>query len=123
MGSAVTLADALQWLALVLGPGGLAAVLIAWRGYKRGQQQDNPKLDGMMGVGAILADRHAADRLAQAAERLAAAHDKEAEATRGLASAVYRLIDRISDTARVVSDEIRELRSAVERNTPPSRRR
>lgn len=73
----VTLAEAFAWLGPLFGAGGLTAVIVAYFGTKK-PRTDVPAPSAMGGIGAILADHFAIERLASEMNRVADAQEKVA---------------------------------------------
>lgn len=73
----VTLAEAFAWLGPLFGAGGMTAIIVAYFGTKK------PRADGpapghqpSLGIGAILADHFAIERLASEMNRVADSQEK-----------------------------------------------
>lgn len=72
--------EGIGWLFPFVGTGGLTAIVIAWLGSKRPQSapQGAPQaqIHAAAGIGALLADHYAIDRLTNEMRRLADANEQ-----------------------------------------------
>lgn len=64
------------WLLGLLGTGGLTAIIVAWLGARRPKPEPSVQASASLGVGALLADHYAIERLTNEMRRLADANEQ-----------------------------------------------
>lgn len=113
MADANALSDSISWLFPYVGTGGLTAIVIAWLGSRRPAPSEpkNSQLHAAAGIGALLADHYAIDRLTNEMRRLADANEQ-------LARGVNRYCD-LMDITQALGRLHRE-RDTRERDRSPS---
>ena len=107
------LTDSIGWLFPWVGTGGLTAIVIAWLGSRRpaATEPKQSQLHAAAGIGALLADQYAIDRLTNEMRRLADANEQ-------LARGVNRYCDLMDITQAL--GRLHRDRDTRERDRPRS---